>query len=237
MRTYWVAFIVCGLLLSGCGEKETASQSVPAPPEKKTAVEQIEKTANEVAKQATEMVETGTQLVKDTAADVKQAATEVVAAAAKDATAVAEVTKQKTAEIVDKSKQEIVKVKEQLEQQGTTLLSSLQKSPATSETPASEVENKSSNLAPMAATVASSLLATSKSTPEVQVSETLVIENKNGNVTLPHAQHGKLYGCSACHGDTVPGPFELGKVKAHAMCKDCHKEQGGPVKCSGCHKK
>lgn len=47
----------------------------------------------------------------------------------------------------------------------------------------------------------------------------------------------QLYGCESCHGDTVPGSFELGKDTAHAMCKGCHKEQGGPTKCSGCHKK
>ncbi|NOQ41957.1 MAG: cytochrome C [Desulfuromusa sp.] len=85
--------------------------------------------------------------------------------------------------------------------------------------------------------MASSVTTPSEITTEIQASETLVIENKNGNVALSHAEHGKLYGCASCHGDAVPGAFELGKDTAHTTCKGCHKEQGGPTKCGGCHKK
>ena len=229
MRTYGIIILVCGLLLTGCGEKETATstEAAPSSPIKPTVVEQVEKTAESVAKQTTEMVETGTQLAKDIAADAKLTVNEIVATVAEDVTAVTGVAKQKTAEIVDSSKQEIVAVKEQLKQDGTQLLNNLPKNPA-----ANPIQ--SNDLLPSVTTMAS---APKTVVTEVQASEKLVIENKNGNVTLPHAEHGKLYGCSACHGDAVPGPFELGKDTAHAMCKGCHKEKGGPIKCSGCHKK
>ena len=229
MRKCWVIILVCGLLLTGCGEKETTTSTEPAPAVQPTVVEQVKKTTEDVAKQATEVVETGTQLVKDTAADAKLAVKEVVAAATKDVTAVTEVAKQKTAKIINSSKQKVVEVKEQLQQEGTQLLNGLEKSPATSETP--------DNLLPSVTALAGSVTAPGKVATKVQASETLVIENKNGNVTLFHAEHGKLYGCASCHGDAVPGPFELGKDTAHAMCKGCHKEQGGPTKCTECHKK
>jgi len=68
--------------------------------------------------------------------------------------------------------------------------------------------------------------------------ETVVIDNKNGKVTLPHRQHGKSLGCQTCHADKAPGAMALGKDKAHALCKGCHKEQGkGPTACTGCHEK
>ncbi len=268
MRTYWFTILICGLLLTGCGDKETITSTEPAPaPAVKPAVtEQVKKTADDVAKQATEMVETGTQLIKDTAAEATQAVKEVVATAKKDVTAIAEVAKKKTTEIVDNSKQKAVEVKEKLTQDGAQLLSNLQTTPADSKTQdnsllsnvtaaassatssnkivteaqpaeAPSIETKSSVLLPSVAAVASSVTASSEVTAEAQPPEILVIKNKNGNVTLQHAEHGKLYGCAACHGDTVPGPFELEKDTAHAMCKGCHKEQDGPTKCSDCHKK
>lgn len=247
MKRFWVMILVFGLLLTGCGDKETVTTTEPAPipPAKPTATEQVKKTADDVAKKATEMVETGTQIVKDTAADATQAVKEVVATAKEDVTAVAEVAKQKTTAMVDSSKQKGLEVKEQLAQEGTQVLNALQKNPADSKTateapaPTKEtptVEAKSSNLVASAAAVVSSVTSPSKAATE-EPPEILIIKNKNGNVTLTHAEHGKNYGCESCHGDAVPGPFELGKDTAHAMCKNCHKEQGGPTKCSGCHKK
>jgi hypothetical protein len=75
------------------------------------------------------------------------------------------------------------------------------------------------------------------SVPEVAVSTIIVISNNKANVTLTHAVHGEKYGCPSCHGDATPGPLDLGKSKAHTMCKGCHKIQNGPTKCSGCHVK
>ena len=218
MRTYWGIILVCGLLLTGCGEKETVTSAVPVsdPAAKPAVVEQVEKSADEVVKQAAAVVETGTQLVKETSAAAVLAGKEVVTTVTEDASATAEVAKQKTTEIVDSSKQEVVEVKEQLTQEGTQLSDSLLSS---------------------AADVASSVIVPSEVVTEVQISEILVIKSERGDVTLTHAEHGKLYSCASCHGDAVPGAFELGKDTAHAMCKDCHKEKGGPVTCGGCHKK
>lgn len=68
--------------------------------------------------------------------------------------------------------------------------------------------------------------------------ESIVIDNKNGKVVLLHKKHAEAFGCAACHGDQEPGPFELGKEKAHALCQGCHKEKkAGPTSCAKCHQK
>ncbi|MBE0574569.1 MAG: cytochrome c3 family protein [Desulfuromonadales bacterium] len=68
--------------------------------------------------------------------------------------------------------------------------------------------------------------------------ETIVLEASYGNVTFPHALHQAAFECSTCHGEGTPGLFGLDKDKAHALCRDCHKEQGaGPTGCKDCHKK
>jgi hypothetical protein len=205
MRSCWIFILVLGLLLTGCGNKETATETgpTPAPPAKSTAVEQVKKSADEVAKQATKMVEAGTQLIKDTGVAAEETAKEAVVTAKENLDTATEVVQKKAAA-----------VSEQVKNEGTELLESLQKS-------TNDSINKGKNL-----------LADTETIQEI-----LVIKNKNGNVSLPHAQHGKSYGCPSCHSESPPGPFELGKDKAHAMCKDCHKEKGGPLKCNGCHKK
>ena len=168
MRICWITFIVCGLLLSGCGEKETttATAPTPAPTEKSTAVEQVKKSADEVVTQTTKMVEAGTQLAKDAGIAAKETVKEAVTTTKEELTTAAETTKEK-----------VVEVGKQIKQEGTELINNLQTS--------------TGNIIKAAA-------------PDAKIPETLVIENKNGNVTLPHAQHGEQYGCSACHGDAVP---------------------------------
>ncbi len=175
MRTYGVVILVCGLLLAGCGEKETvtSTESAPAKVKKTTVVEQVKQSADDVAKQAATMVETGTQLVKDTAVDAKQAVEEVVATATENVTAAAVVTKEKTAEFVDSSKQKAAEVKEQLMQEGTQLLNDLQKSPAASETQSNSLSSSVTNMV-NTTTVASSVTTPSEITTEIQASETLV---------------------------------------------------------------
>ncbi|SEA09023.1 hypothetical protein SAMN05660420_01173 [Desulfuromusa kysingii] len=191
MKTCWLVLLVCGLLMVGCGEKETTTTPAPVPAEKASAVEQVKKSANEAATQATKMVEAGSQLVKDAGVAAEETVKEVVTTAKEDLTVATATAKEKA-----------VEVGKQIKQEGTDLITSVK-------------------------TAASGIKAP----------ETVVIENKNGNVTLPHAEHGEMYGCATCHGDNPPGPFELGKDTAHKLCKDCHKEQGGPTKCSGCHVK
>jgi len=68
--------------------------------------------------------------------------------------------------------------------------------------------------------------------------ETVVLDNKNGKVVLSHRLHAEANGCSACHGAGKPGPMQLGKETAHALCIGCHKiKQAGPGKCAECHQK
>ncbi|PKN48637.1 MAG: cytochrome C [Deltaproteobacteria bacterium HGW-Deltaproteobacteria-16] len=68
--------------------------------------------------------------------------------------------------------------------------------------------------------------------------ESIVIDNKNGQVILPHKKHAEAYGCVVCHGDKKPGPHKLGKDAAHALCQGCHKEKkAGPTGCTQCHQK
>ncbi|MBE0597921.1 MAG: cytochrome c3 family protein [Desulfuromonadales bacterium] len=75
--------------------------------------------------------------------------------------------------------------------------------------------------------------------PKVEdVAETVVLEAKNGNVTLSHQKHAKTIDCSTCHQGTPGKIADFGKDKAHALCIGCHKEKNaGPTKCSECHKK
>ena len=96
--------------------------------------------------------------------------------------------------------------------------------------------------APMMKKTGSALIVAGEKVQEVaevmSAKEKIVIDNKKGKVTLPHRVHGKSFGCAACHGNKEPGAMELGKEKAHKLCKDCHKKKGkGPTKCSGCHEK
>jgi vacuolar-type H+-ATPase subunit H len=70
------------------------------------------------------------------------------------------------------------------------------------------------------------------------VPEIITLENKKGKIILPHKKHSATIACKECHGDTDPGPMELGQEKGHALCQGCHKEKGaGPTTCNGCHEK
>jgi predicted CXXCH cytochrome family protein len=69
---------------------------------------------------------------------------------------------------------------------------------------------------------------------------TVVIDNKNGKVTLTHKAHAdKIGDCTKCHATKEGGKIEgFNKDKAHALCKKCHEEaKKGPTKCNDCHKK
>ena len=67
--------------------------------------------------------------------------------------------------------------------------------------------------------------------------DVVTYESKKGNVTFNHKAHGDKIGCKSCHEGT-PAKIAVEKKTAHkALCKDCHKKQGGPTKCNDCHKK
>lgn len=68
--------------------------------------------------------------------------------------------------------------------------------------------------------------------------DTVVLANKNGDITFPHKAHTQLTECQTCHGDAGSGKIDLNRDSGHKLCLGCHKEQGaGPTACSGCHKK
>jgi predicted CXXCH cytochrome family protein len=70
------------------------------------------------------------------------------------------------------------------------------------------------------------------------VADTLVLPASQGNVTMPHLAHAKMFPCATCHGEAAPGELGLPKETAHALCRDCHKAKGaGPTACGDCHKK
>ena len=73
---------------------------------------------------------------------------------------------------------------------------------------------------------------------EIDVVATVILPASQGQVTLPHLVHAKMFPCATCHGDGTPGKIGLTKDTAHALCRDCHKAKGaGPTACGGCHKK
>jgi gas vesicle protein len=68
--------------------------------------------------------------------------------------------------------------------------------------------------------------------------KTVVYEASNGSVTFDHQVHSSQLACDSCHTTDPPAKVELGKDKAHQLCKGCHQEKGaGPTQCNGCHKK
>jgi len=71
--------------------------------------------------------------------------------------------------------------------------------------------------------------------------ETIVLTNKNGNITFPHKKHQEMLknDCKKCH-PKGPGKIEGKNMTwGHGLCKACHSEKGAPAptKCSGCHNK
>ena len=67
--------------------------------------------------------------------------------------------------------------------------------------------------------------------------DTVTYENKKGTVTFNHKAHSVKIDCAKCHEGT-PAKIAVDKNSAHgAVCKDCHKKDGGPTKCNDCHKK
>lgn len=225
MKQYFVVLAVVALLVVGCEKKEEQAP-IPQPVEqvKPTLVDQAKDTVEQVAEQASEMVESASELVKETGAATEQAVKEVVTVAVEDVSVAAEVAEEKVEEIVVAAEQQIAAAEVQLKQEGAALVNGLLAAPA-------EGESQGGDL------LSSVVAVATESATTVEPPMTVVVENAKGDVTIPHAMHGKRYGCPTCHGDTTPGPFELGKDRAHKLCKDCHKLEKVSVSCSKCHKK
>jgi predicted CXXCH cytochrome family protein len=154
-----------------------------------------------------------TEPVKTAAGEVKEA-TEVVAAKAADVKDQAEPAGKETVEEI--TKETIAEAKE-----------------ATSEADETVAEETKS------ATIATTAAVGGVETAQQAVSpKTVVLDASYGKVTFPHTLHAEAYDCTTCHGEGIPGRFGLGKEKAHALCKGCHKEVGaGPTGCKDCHVK
>lgn len=99
--------------------------------------------------------------------------------------------------------------------------------------PATAPAKPATPVAPVAPTAAVKPAVKIPSAPD-----TLVLTASQGQVTLPHLVHAKLFPCATCHGDGTPGKIDLTKDAAHELCRDCHKAKGaGPTACGECHRK
>lgn len=213
MKRIVFAVLIGAVVVAGC-EKKQEDKPVPVQPEAQTSVvEQVKQSTEMLTEQATAVVDAGAELLKEAGTAAEQAAQEVVETAAGDVAAVS-----------DKVQQQVAEVQVDLQQQGTQLVNGLVSDVAGTKQQGADLL---SGVMPVAGSVVGAV------TPP----ETVEIDNAQGKVTLPHAWHGKSYGCPTCHGANTPGPFELGKTTAHTLCKNCHKEKNGPVKCGGCHTK
>lgn len=97
------------------------------------------------------------------------------------------------------------------------------------------------------------LTAFSAKKPETPIR--IMFKSTAGDVLFNHRQHVDDYGldctdchhefdeseqkkpeaCSACHPEDETGEVPKISDVFHEQCIDCHKDAGGPVKCSGCH--
>ena len=110
----------------------------------------------------------------------------------------------------------------------------------------------------------SALAAADKGPAEITLESTVDAAAKPKPAVFPHAKHQEKFACGDCHhgkddaGKQVPyadgqeigkceschnkaagmaKPADTFKNAAHKNCKDCHKAQGAPNKCSTCHPK
>ncbi|MBN2644855.1 MAG: hypothetical protein JXR59_05200 [Desulfuromonadaceae bacterium] len=229
-------------LATGCEKKqEVAETPTPAKEQPAPVTQQVETAVKEVTTQVKQVVEKGEQAVTQMATEIVQQV-----AAVPDA-------------VVEQGKQVVAEAKQNLVQEGQKALAELA-APVTQ--PASEPGGSGNALTALATGAVATLAqpqkeeaategGTAQQTVNALVSgllspaaaqtaspAILVLENSYGAVTFPHAVHGKELGCTPCHGESAPAAFELGKDKAHALCKGCHKDKSrGPTNCAGCHKK
>ncbi|MDT8440723.1 MAG: cytochrome c3 family protein [Desulfuromonadales bacterium] len=208
---------VCALLfllvVSGCGSSEKAE----APQGKK---ETVAEKAGEAAATVAGGVKDAARAVAEKAGDVEQQAGPAVTESVEKAQAAAAVAAEKAQDMAD---QTVAAGKETVTKTGEA---------------ASEVMSAVAEKAETAALATTQ--AAGEAVERVQQSiapGTVVLDADYGKVTFPHDLHDAAYACSVCHGEGVPGVLALGKDKAHALCRDCHKQVGaGPTGCRDCHK-
>lgn len=67
---------------------------------------------------------------------------------------------------------------------------------------------------------------------------TLKTEKGKKPAQFPHAAHQERgVECDKCHKDANFAAGAWTKDAGHGLCKDCHKAEGAPTKCSTCHPK
>lgn len=212
MRHLIFAILIGAMLMLGC-EKQQEEKPLPAKSEAQpSVVEQVTQSTEALKKQATAVVEQGAERLKEAGVAAEQAAQQVMETATDEVAAVGEAVQQQAEQ-----------VKTEL-QQGTQLVNGL-------------VEGVTGDKSQGGGLLSGVMTAAGSAVGEATAPEIVMIDNDYGQVSLPHVWHGKSFGCPTCHGANAPGPFELGKTTAHTLCKNCHKEKNGPVKCDGCHKK
>ncbi len=254
-----VVMMMAVIMLWGCSPDEKKSEA-PAP-EKTSAVEQTMDKAVEVTKEAKEKVVEASKEVAEASKAVEEKIEDNIGEKPEQESAVAvpEKTDEETTREVADATQAVQEAVEKRTEQEAAVAEQEKKVEEATQAVEEAVEEKAKQEAAVAeqekkveaavavqeekvdAAVKMEEKAASVVEKDGQAAtttvETVVIDNKNGKVVLMHKRHAEAYGCTVCHGDQEPGPFELGKEKAHALCKGCHKEKNGPTSCNKCHQK
>ncbi len=254
MKTYQgIIVLLAAVLAFGCSKQEEQAKApepkaaeqtaeAPKPMEKmQQMAQQVEQSAAEMAQKTTETVEKAAEATTGAMEKAAEGSKEMAAEVGQQAQAVAEkVTEEakalmgegqsaapaETAAVAGAAAGMAAAAKEQAGEAGKQVSQTVSQTTQTVTQQATETAEAAKQ------TVAKTVVA-SAAPPE-----TIVLEAKNGNVTLSHKMHGEEFGCPACHGDAAPGKFAPDKDWAHKTCKGCHEDKGaGPTKCGDCHKK
>lgn len=178
--------------------------------EKPATMQAAAEKAGEAAEKAAAAAKTAAEAAKETAADV-----------ATDAKQMATEASEKSVELADRaveaSKEAAAEAKE-------------------TATRAADAVAEAATTAAVATTTAAGEAV--KAAQQAVSPEIITFEASYGTVTFPHAVHAGAFACTSCHGEGTPAALDLDKDKAHALCRDCHKQEAaGPSDCKGCHKK
>lgn len=240
MRLIILVVVALGVFIGGCEQKSepvTQKASQAEPENKASVVDQTKTVVNEAVQQVSDAVAAGGEKLHQAGVAAEQAVHEVADSAAKDLAAGAVVAQEKVSEVVEAVQQQATAV----QKDGGSLINSVVDSAVKATMAPDNVSDTDTQTETVTAgtDLLSSVVAVATDVVSITQApaDTLVINNTQGNVTLKHAVHGEKYGCAVCHGEGTPAAFELGKERAHKLCKDCHKQNNGPVTCSGCHVK